>query len=367
MKKTVIALSAAVALFAGDAAYQYEITPTIGGVLPEGNLDLDDQLSYGLRLGRNVDNLFFDQIELGVEHAPNVDVENTNLDTDITRYFANIIKEYDVAAKTKLYALVGLGYEHLSDEYADNDSAMFANYGVGVKQQILDKLWLKADVRHAIKFDDGDNNLLYTVGLAIPFGPTAAKTAPAEPVTYVPVKPVPAPAPAPDFDKDGVPNGYDKCPNTPLGAKVDRYGCEVDSDNDGVVDRLDACPGTPEGIKVDKEGCAQTITLRVMFDFDKATIKPEYMHKIKEVAIFLETHPQFNVKLEGHTDSKGGEVYNQKLSQARALAVGKALVDLGVEEPRVRAEGFGESRPVATNDTEEGRALNRRVEAKFRK
>lgn len=365
MKKYLVTLSLAGALAISSQAYMYELTPTVGGVVPEGNLDLDDALSYGLRLGVNVEDYFFDQIEAGIEHAPKIDVENTNLDIDATRFFINIIKEYEVASRTSLYGLVGVGYERFSKELAGNENDGFGNYGIGIKYALTDALNLKVEARHAITFD-GDNNFLYTLGLSFPFGSKAPKTSSIEATPYVAPTPVPAPSPAPDFDGDGVPDGYDKCPNTPKGAKVDAYGCEIDSDKDGVVDSKDECPNTPYGVKVDDVGCVQTITLRVMFDFDKATIKPEFMDKIEEVATFLKTHKGFNVKLEGHTDSKGSEAYNQKLSEARANAVAKALMSKGIANERISTEGFGEVKPIATNDTEEGRALNRRVEAKFR-
>ncbi len=361
MKKAVVALGLVGVLAVSGQAYKYEITPTIGGVVPEGNLDLDDALSYGLRFGVNIEDYFFNQIEAGIEHAPEVDVENTNLDTDVTRFFVNLVKEYEIASKTSLYGLVGVGYERFSQELADNDSDGFGNYGVGIKYALTDALNLKADVRHAISFQ-GSDNLLYSIGLSFPFG----KEAKPEPAKYVEPKPEPAPMPAPDFDGDGVANGYDKCPNTPRGVKVDAYGCEMDSDKDGVVDSKDECPDTPMGVKVNEVGCVPTVTLRVMFDFDKATIKSEYMNKIREVADFLKKYEQYNVKLEGHTDSKGSAAYNEKLSLARAQAVAKALEDLGIDKSRISAEGFGEMQPVATNDTEEGRSLNRRVEAKFR-
>jgi OOP family OmpA-OmpF porin len=272
-----------------------------------------------------------------------VGIKGSGSKTDITRYFANIIKEYDVAVKTKLYTLVGVGYEHLSNRYDKNHDAMFGQYGVGVKYQLVNDMWLKADVRHAIKFDYGANNLFYTVGLGIPFGPKATKPAPVEPT------PVVAPAPAPE--------------PTPMSfAPV----VEKDTDGDGVIDRLDECPNTPAGVEVGADGGAKMVTLRVAFDFDEAKVQPEFMREIEEVADFLKVHEVFTVRLEGHTDSKGAEAYNQKLSEERAKAVAAELTRLGVKAHRITTVGFGEMQPVASNDTEEGRALNRRVETKFK-
>lgn len=368
MKKTLVALSAAVALFAGDAAYNYEITPTFGGVMPEGNLDLDDQLSYGLRLGRNIDGYVFDQVELGFEHAPNVDVENTTQDTDITRYFVNLVKDYKISSKTSWYGLIGLGYEDIDNELADNDSSGFGQYGVGLKYWITEAVALKADVRHAIKFDDGDNNLFYTLGLAIPFGKKAVMEAPAPVKEYAKPEPMPMAKPVVlDDDKDGVPNGKDHCPQSAPGVTVDANGCEIDSDKDGVVDSMDQCPNTPMGVKVDNKGCAKTITLHVKFDTNKADIKPSFMEKIEEVAAFMKENTIYNVVLEGHTDNRGSDKYNQALSEKRAQAVAGALEGLGVDAKRISAAGYGEMKPIADNETEEGMAANRRVDAVFKR
>lgn len=232
-----------------------------------------------------------------------------------------------------LYALVGLGYEDVSNEQLDNKSNMFAQYGGGVKYWVTDNFALKAEVRHAIKFDHGDNNMFYSLGFVIPFdaksAPVVAKAAPV-------AAPVAAPAPK-------------------------------DSDGDGVYDDKDKCPNTPKGTVVDADGCTKIIRLHVKFDFDKSTVKPEFMPEIQKVADFMKQNPGYNVVLEGHTDSKGSDAYNMKLSDQRAKAVAKALSTLGVAGAKVTTEAYGESKPVATNDTEAGRAENRRVDAIFKK
>jgi OOP family OmpA-OmpF porin len=106
------------------------------------------------------------------------------------------------------------------------------------------------------------------------------------------------------------------------------------------------------------------ITLNVQFDFDQSVVKTEYSDEIQEVADFLREHPDTVAALEGHTDSMGTDEYNQSLSQRRVDAVRQALIDqFGIAANRVRAQGFGEARPVASNDTADGRAQNRRVES----
>lgn len=172
-----------------------------------------------------------------------------------------------------------------------------------------------------------------------------------------------------DSDADGVLDINDKCPNTPAGVAVDTNGCPLDSDGDGVADYLDKCPGTLSGIQVDAAGCPVAITekvsieLSVEFEFNSAEVKNVYGEHIKKVANFLATYPNVNAVIEGHTDGVGSDAYNMKLSQKRAENVMKYLAGHGIAPERLKAEGFGESRPIADNNTDEGRQKNRRVVA----
>jgi OOP family OmpA-OmpF porin len=107
----------------------------------------------------------------------------------------------------------------------------------------------------------------------------------------------------------------------------------------------------------------ERIVLRgVNFDFDKAEIRPDAAVILDEAASILNANPGRNVRVEGHTDSVGTDEYNQQLSERRANAVRDYLVEKGVDASRLTSAGFGESNPIASNDTADGRALNRRVE-----
>ncbi|MCK5191589.1 MAG: OmpA family protein, partial [Methylococcales bacterium] len=134
---------------------------------------------------------------------------------------------------------------------------------------------------------------------------------------------------------------------------------EKDSDGDGVVDSKDKCPNTPKGAIVDRDGC--WAFHGVLFDFDSATIKAGNEAMFKNAIEVLKLNPALTVEIQGHTDSQGAEEYNQKLSERRADAVKQKLVDHGISSARLTTKGFGESTPVASNDTEAGRAHNRRV------
>jgi len=133
-----------------------------------------------------------------------------------------------------------------------------------------------------------------------------------------------------------------------------------DSDGDGVYDDEDQCPGTPAGARVNSVGC--WVLENVLFDFDKAVIKPEAYPLLNEVVAILEKNPNMSVELQGHTDNIGSQEYNMGLSLRRANAVADYLESKGISSDRLTTKGFGFSKPVALNGTEFGRSLNRRVE-----
>jgi OOP family OmpA-OmpF porin len=134
-----------------------------------------------------------------------------------------------------------------------------------------------------------------------------------------------------------------------------------DSDGDGVCDADDKCPSTPAGTTVDKVGCPCSQELKVLFDFDKSELRPESITELERVVKFMNDVPFATAKIDGHTDSVGSEEYNLALSDRRAKAVFDYLSSRGVDPSRLKSQGFGESNPIAPNDTAEGRQLNRRV------
>ena len=118
-----------------------------------------------------------------------------------------------------------------------------------------------------------------------------------------------------------------------------------------------------EAASIQREQDILAITLKsdFSFDFDSAVIKPGAEDEIARIAAVLIKYPQTNISIEGHTDSKGAEEYNMDLSTRRAEAVKTSLIGRGLAPSRLRTLGFGESKPLATNDTEAGRQINRRV------
>ena len=199
----------------------------------------------------------------------------------------------------------------------------------------------------------------------------------------------------PDSDGDGVTDSKDLCPDTPAGVKVDAKGCPLDRDGDGVADYLDKCPdvvGVPlfngcpdtdgDGVPdykdkcptvagpVENNGCPEEAHVLVQslegiqFEFDSDVIKPESYPTLDAAVETLKSKTEFNLDVSGHTDNIGDDAYNQNLSERRANAVVKYLTDKGISAARLKAAGFGETQPVAENETPEGRAKNRRVDFK---
>lgn len=140
-----------------------------------------------------------------------------------------------------------------------------------------------------------------------------------------------------------------------------------DSDGDGVIDELDECPGTPAGVAVNAKGCPKVgvklITLEgVNFNTNSAKIKPESEPILDSAVKVLNENPSVHVRVEGHTDSRGTAEYNKALSERRANSVVAYLVSKGIDGDRLSAVGYGESAPVAPNDTAENMYKNRRVD-----
>ena len=155
-----------------------------------------------------------------------------------------------------------------------------------------------------------------------------------------------------DSDGDGVPDYFDKCPNTPTGVKVDGAGCPLPV----VKQNITKIYITEEDKKVVNEAVKN-----LEFEFNKATIRPHSLTSLDKLAQLLK-EKGFNLKLAGYTDNVGSKESNMKLSKERAGAVKTYLISQGVADDHIKTEGYGESHPIAKNKTEHGRQLNRRVE-----
>jgi outer membrane protein len=255
----------------------------------------------------------------------------------------------DDTATFQPYVGVGMNYTLFSSEELRNSSAdleldnSFGPAGVVGLDVALgeDKKWfLNANVRWMdIDTDasvEGDelgtveiDPWVYTVGFGRRFG--APLPPPVEAAPPPPPPPPPPPAKCSDMDGDGVCDEADKCPNTPAGAKVDKVGCPLEQ------------------------------TLKLLFDFDSAELRPESIEELERLVKFMGDVPFATALIEGHTDSVGSDAYNLKLSDRRAKSVFDYLTSRGVDPARLSSIGHGEAKPIADNATAEGRQLNRRV------
>ncbi len=184
--------------------------------------------------------------------------------------------------------------------------------------------------------------------------------------------------PDPDNDGDGIPDNVDLCPNDPEDKDgfEDADGCpDPDNDHDRIPDKDDKCPNEPETYNgyQDEDGCPDRgrvvvtetsieILDVIYFEYDKAVILPKSFPILDAVAATLQGNPSIQlVEIQGHTDERGDDAYNLDLSDRRAKAVMKYLVDKGVDAKRLTAQGYGETQPLDRRHNEAAWAKNRRV------
>lgn len=186
--------------------------------------------------------------------------------------------------------------------------------------------------------------------------------------------------PDPDNDQDGFLDEDDNCPDDPEDKDgfEDDDGCpDPDNDMDGIPDTADKCPTEKEVLNGvdDEDGCPDegeelvainadqiVILERIHFSYDSHEVDQKSYRVLDIVATVLKANPKMKMRIEGHTDYKGGKRYNLSLSRKRARAVKAYLVKKGIEPRRLVARGYGQSQPIETNKTRRGRAANRRVE-----
>lgn len=244
------------------------------------------------------------------------------------------------------YVALGAADSNFSFDSASSQHTQQLNFGGGVKYFFNPSWFVRGDLRAFSGSAKLDTAATFSVGYM--FGQKARASQ--------------------DTDGDGVVNTADRCPNTPAGVAVDRTGCALDTDKDGVPDYLDECPDTEAGAKVDERGCymlleqAVSIRLDVAFASNSADLTAASRAEVEKLADFLIQYPVTSAVIEGHTDDMGSASYNQSLSERRAQAVVDMLVsDFDIDKSRLDAKGFGESKPIADNGSDEGRSKNRRV------
>ncbi|MGH8031550.1 MAG: OmpA family protein [Luteimonas sp.] len=252
------------------------------------------------------------------------------------------------------YLLMGLGYQRSEEEFdarpnpnspgEREDGNLAAKVGFGVQTTLASRVGVRTEIAYRADFDDSSvagsdedyfGDVLASVGVIIPLGPL----------------PTAAVAPAP------------VAPST---------CADQDSDGDGVNDCDDKCPGSQAGQTIGPDGCPVPVSIDlkgVNFDYDRSALRPDAVSILNEAIEILKRYPELKAEVAGHTDSRGTDAYNQRLSERRASAVYDYLTSNGVDAGRLSGPtGYGESRPIAPNtnpdgsDNSDGRARNRRTE-----
>ncbi|MBC6905891.1 OmpA family protein [Saccharophagus sp. K07] len=334
----------------------FTITPGVEYHMLDKDAPFDNPFLGAINLGYKTSTPW--GVEIGYT-AGSTDFSTSDREIDLETYRLDFLYHFAEKEGVQPYLLIGGGQQVYDYGNADYKNDM-ANLGAGLKVAITNSLSFRPELRLVRDLERDWTH--YSVGLGLNFLIGGKKAA----------APVRTAAPA-DSDRDGVIDSQDRCPGTPAGTPVDAYGCELvqDSDNDGVADAYDQCPNTSAGAKVDEKGCYIVITetkevqLRVNFENESFEVRSDSLSEIEAVAQFMREYPLTKVVLEGHTDDRGSEAFNQQLSEKRAAAVARVLVErYGIDRSRVSSVGYGESRPLVNNNTPENRAANRRVTAK---
>lgn len=366
MKKQLLALT--LSCVAGSAlAAEYDdrwmLSPSLIFTATDGAKNLESDFGLGLALGKFFNDKWSVDFELD---RASFDAEGSNGSVSQTGF--GLMTRYHFNEGSSLRPFLGIGAGVLDHDgsgaaSAVDSSDLMLNLAAGIRKKINDRVGFMTEVKYRLDTDDytgtqsSYDDYLFGMGLNVALG-AAAKAMPAAEIVE--------PAPQLDSDGDGVSDQRDRCPNTPAGMKVDAYGChDGDDDNDGVKNSMDKCPNSRPGAVVDADGCEVQVVIElqgVYFDLDKSTLKPESIAILDAAVRTMGQHGTLVVEVAGHTDSTASEAYNQGLSERRARVVYNYLVDKGVSADRMTWNGYGELSPIATNDTEAGRAKNRRTE-----
>ena len=288
-----------------------------------------------------------------------------------------LLLEADASIREKLFTgsrrfnpfmEVGLGLSRFADHYG-----AFIPSGVGLQVNLPGEAFLLFHSQYRIPLTTSQEGHFYgSIGLAGIIG--NKKVHKIKKVTNLPIRNTSNAASGKDTDGDGITDSLDACPLIP--GLVSYKGCPVpDRDKDGVNDEVDQCPDLPgdktnAGCPLVQKDIRRKIELaarNIFFETDRYELLPASYTALDEVARILKDHPLLKLDIEGHTDNSGSPENNKALSEHRAGAVLEYLSSReGINKERLTAAGYGSSRPVAGNDTPEGRALNRRVEFKLK-
>jgi OOP family OmpA-OmpF porin len=309
---------------------RFYVAPFGTFIQPGGDRNMNNGWGGGLGVGKMLDEHF--NVELKGFYQ-NLSGNNGNGNADYEGGEAEV--QYYIMRDTfSPYTVLGLGGMNTRLN-GKNAASFIGEAGVGFTYEVSDNFLIRSDVRYRYNQNFNANqplqagtneyhDMVVNVGFEIPLGP--------KPKPVVAEAP-PAPTPVADCST-------------------------MDDDNDGVNNCDDLCPTTLPGVPVSIKGC---LIVDVKFDFDKSVIKPEFFGNLDNAARKIKEHPEKAIEVQGHTDNVGTFKYNQRLSERRADAVKKYLME-GSGRSDITSRGFSFSQPIDTNETAEGRANNRRVQ-----
>lgn len=359
----------------GAVTDRFYISPMGSHVWEDSKRQTDDGWGGGVAIGKQFSPFFMAEISAFMqEHHVGNGADALEM---MSVGVSGLIFPFTGPVSRNIYAIIGAHYgdakKHpaptLLDPSDDKDyDTILGSAGLGFLYgpfDILHQGSIRIETVYRMDFHDKPElggadaddfgDVITNLGVLIPIGAQATPPPPPEPE---PVEVVPAAAPV-DSDGDGVTDDLDQCPGTPAGEPVNEVGCPLPKKE---------CKTPEPGQPVTLEGCAagDKIVLRgVNFEYDKSRLTSNAKTILDDVTDALNKVPSVTVELGGHTDSRGSDEYNQALSERRAASVRQYLIGKDIDANRMTSVGYGESQPVADNETDEGRELNRRVELKI--
>jgi len=361
--------------------------------LPDSGRDSDNGYGFQVTFGRAIGaNQALELSFLNLRRDRNIDGRpdyQRALSLDYVRDFGLQRFQAALLPDVKPYLLGSIGGV-LEDVRGDSHLHPALNLGAGLLFPLRLGIWdwgwgLRTEVKGLIQYNDrksapADDDFLadlrFQIGLHIPLRwqtPPPAVSPPSRECALTAVDPVTGRRDClNDGDRDGIADDVDACPDTASGDRVDDRGCSLttagDADADGVADGTDACANTATGLQVDASGCAveQTLSLQaVSFESGSAVLTGVATGVLDGIAATLNHQDNLRLEIAGHTDDTASAAYNLKLSELRAEAVRQYLIARGVDGERLSTRGYGETQPLAANDNDANRALNRRVDFKL--
>jgi OOP family OmpA-OmpF porin len=406
MKKSLLlavvgVLAATTIASAANREGQFSVSPVIGGYTFDDKQHLDTNLIYGIRAGYNFTDNF--GVEALFDYV-NTDSKNLKNNADMYRYGADLLYHFFPENKFVPYLAAGYGGLNFDAKGFDGKIRGVFDCGVGAKYFLNDSFALRGDFRYLV-YSQPDNitkeNFEYTLGAYFPFGGVKPVAKPVEPPPAPApkvVEPAPVPVPAPAAALSASPATVTKGQSATLTWKSQNAaGCDIQpaigpvppqgtrtitpaastsysltcSGDGGTATSAAAVtvvipPPAPVRPKAAERFCDKPSVIVVEFDTDKSNIKTKYDEDLNKLGTFLKEWPKAKGEISGHTDSVGSDKYNLKLSQRRAASVKKYLEEkFSIAPDRLTTEGYGETRPIASNKTKAGRQLNRRIETNF--